>query len=181
MLPTFAAVLALDPAAVALDMPMGLLLLPGRRACDVEARRRLGPRRSSVFPAPSRAALAAGSFADAPGLSLQAWHLIPKVREVDDLLTPALQAIVVEAHPELAFAVLAGAPMAFPKRTPEGRAERLAALGQVAPAVPAGARADDVLDALVLHRTALRWQAGEAIVLGDGTVDQRGLVLRIAA
>lgn len=169
--------------AVAVDMPMGLPAA-GRRACDVEARRRLGVRRSSVFPAPSRAALAAASFADVSGLSLQAWHLVPKVRELDSLLTPALQSVVVEAHPELSFATLAGAPMASPKRTAAGRAERLAALGRLAPdpfVVPRGAAADDVLDAVVLRWTAARWASGTALVLGDGARDERGLAMRIVA
>src|SRR5437870_3658001 len=42
--------------AVGIDIPIGLPDA-GPRACDVEARRRLGPRRSSVFPAPRRALL----------------------------------------------------------------------------------------------------------------------------
>ncbi len=46
-------------AAAAIDIPIGLAAdgSPGR--ADIEARRRLGPRRSSVFPAPVRAVLAA--------------------------------------------------------------------------------------------------------------------------
>jgi len=48
-------------AVIAADVPIGLTNR-GPRECDREARKRLGrPRASSVFPAPIRAALAAGS------------------------------------------------------------------------------------------------------------------------
>ena len=48
--------------AAAIDIPIGL---PSRvpRPCDREARRLLGPRRSSVFPAPVRSAVAVGTYA----------------------------------------------------------------------------------------------------------------------
>src|SRR5205085_11931196 len=49
---------------VAIDIPIGL---PdsSSRACDLEARRRLGPGQGSrVFPAPSRAALAGFSYVE---------------------------------------------------------------------------------------------------------------------
>ena len=45
------------PDVIAIDIPIGLPKA-GARACDVEARRLLGPRRSSVFAAPLRAMLA---------------------------------------------------------------------------------------------------------------------------
>jgi predicted RNase H-like nuclease len=51
------------------------------------------------------------------GLSVQAYHLIPRIRELDALLTPDLQARVWESHPELSFRAMTGAPIASPKRT----------------------------------------------------------------
>jgi predicted RNase H-like nuclease len=54
-----------DLAMVAVDMPIGLPFDESARMADVEARRRLGPRRSSVFPTPARAVLHARSFEDA--------------------------------------------------------------------------------------------------------------------
>ena len=136
------------PEVVALDMPVGLAE-SGPRACDTLARAHLGPRRSSVFPAPVRAALAARSHAEASALheaadgrrvSAQAWNLFARIRAVDDWLAVDADARqrVVEVHPELAFATWAGEavggpgaegtprPMAHGKRTAEGRAERLA-------------------------------------------------------
>jgi predicted RNase H-like nuclease len=179
---------------VGLDLPVGLPDA-GPRACDVEARRRLGPRHSSVFPAPVRPVLATTTYpdalavhraADGRGLSKQAWHLLPKLREVDAAMTPALQDRIVEAHPELAFARLAGAPLTTVKRRADGRAERLALLRPHAPdagahlaPVPRGARADDVLDALALAVLMRDHHRGRATVLGDGARDGRGLAMAI--
>lgn len=184
--PTFADVLGLGFDVVGVDMPIGL---DGVRACDVAARRELGPRRSSVFPAPWRDALGASTWAEAAqvrGLSRQAFGLFPKVREVDALMTPALQGRVFEVHPEFSFCVMSGAPMAFPKRTADGRAERLAALagafgpGAAPPVRPVrGAAGDDVLDACAVLWSAQRAARGEARRLGDGSVDARGLRMEI--
>jgi predicted RNase H-like nuclease len=173
----FDEVLALVDGFVAVDMPIGLPALGSRRACDTAARKALGPRRSSVFPAPSREALAANSFAEVTGLSIQAWNLVPKVREVDEAWQPRVR----EVSPELAFAVLAGHPMAHPKRTADGRAERLdaLALGEVPRA--RGAAADDVLDALACLVSAHRLAAGTALALGDGAIDARGRPMAIHA
>ncbi len=91
LLPDAAAVLAVEADAVGIDIPIGLPDV-GPRACDVAARARLGARRSSVFPAPVRAVLAASSYADARArsvaaagcsLSAQAWNLVPRIADVD--------------------------------------------------------------------------------------------------
>jgi predicted RNase H-like nuclease len=170
--------------AVAIDMPIGLPARAGeRRACDVAARRLLGPRRSSVFPASARCFLGAATFAAVTGMPVQAFHLLPRIGEVDRLIDPSLQDAVVESHPELAFMRLnRGAPLTTAKRTPEGIAERAALLGLATlPAAPRGARTDDVLDALALVHTARRIAAGTAERLGDPTArDARGLRMEIA-
>lgn len=181
-------------ACVAVDMPIGLPDA-GPRACDVEARRRLGARRWSVFPAPVRPVLAASTWDDAlataratdgRGISLQTWHLVHKIREVDDALAPGVVDSVVEAHPELTLATMAGAPMAHPKRSRDGRAERLTVLRTALPfaadvlAAPLpGAALDDVVDAVALLWTAARHAAGRSTSVGDGTTDARGRPMRI--
>ena len=122
--------------AVAVDMPIGL---PSGsrsvvRACDREARALLGPRRSSVFPAPTRGMLRAKSFEAlrGSGLSLQSFHLFPKLRELDAVVRASRSTAqrLRECHPELAFRDLAGAPLEANKRSPEGRAERYALLSR---------------------------------------------------
>jgi len=54
---------------VAVDIPIGLPLPGTTRTCDVLARKLLGPRRSSAFPAPPRALLSAADHTTANALS----------------------------------------------------------------------------------------------------------------
>ena len=190
-----AELLDLEADCVAIDMPIGL---PdrGRRACDTEARLALGPRRSTVFPAPLRAVLQCPTYAEAraalaalgePSMSAQAWGIVAAVRALDAALTPADDARVIEAHPELAFARMAGEVLAA-KKTSAGRAERLAALATTWPDVeavvaraPRPAAPDDPLDALACAWVGRRWVREEAVVVGDGMRDSRGLPMRIVS
>ena len=179
-------------STLAVDIPIGL---PdrGARACDVDGRRHLGPRRSSIFPAPPRAllsmleysaALKAKRVIDGTGLSKQAFFLLPKIAEVDAVMTAELQRAVVECHPELAFARLAGAPLSTSKRTRSGMDERRRLLeevhGPIPSRTPQGAAGHDVLDALALTCTARHLASGSDRRLGDGTRDRHGLVMEIA-
>jgi predicted RNase H-like nuclease len=184
-------------AAVAIDIPIGLAADGARRA-DVEARQRLGPRSSSVFPAPVRSVLAATTYEEAcflsraacgKAISKQLFNILPKIREVDALVTPQRQRRLFEMSPELSLAVLAGAPMAHPKTTPAGRAERIDALGRVfdpgeiersLSTAPRGAQRDDVLDAFAGAWTARRHAAAQHLQLG-GDLDARGLRMEVIA
>jgi predicted RNase H-like nuclease len=189
--PTFAALLRAEPdAALAVDVPIGLLDAgrTGDRACDKAARRLLGfPRRASVFPPPLRVRL--GATERPPEMGHQSFGILPKVREVDARMTPALQGRCVEAHPELAFTLLTGRPMRHAKRTAEGKAGRRRALARVPghpfarlPELPRGAAMDDLLDARVLAWTAGRVARGESLrVPEDPPVDSRGLRMEIHA
>ena len=184
-----------DLAAVGIDIPIGLPDT-GSRRCDVEARKMIGPRRSSVFPAPIRPVLGAETYEGAlakcrgvseKGLSRQGFAILPKIAEVDRLMTPDRQRNLVEVHPEVCFTVLAGRPMSHHKATPEGRAERLAVLRGVfsdidALAVPRllGTQPDDILDAFVAVWTAQRWFARTHLRLG-GDLDARGLRMEMIA
>jgi predicted RNase H-like nuclease len=152
---------------LAIDVPIGLPDA-GPRGCDIEARARLGrPRGSSVFPAPIRPMLSARSHAhacrigrqcDGRGLTVQCWHILPKIREVDAYLRehPSDRTRIREVHPEVSFMLLAGRPMTYPKRQLAGRRERIALLEPVfGDAVlraienrkTIGAAPDDILDA----------------------------------
>jgi predicted RNase H-like nuclease len=187
--------LALEAAVVAVDIPIGLPPGAARRAADVEARAALGRQRSSVFFAPPRVVLEAGDQADATrlsraagstGVSIQLFHVLGKVAEVDAVLRAdaGAAARVIEVHPEVSFRRLARTHLLPSKRTAAGRAARLDALRRwlpdlVLPApLPGRARADDGLDALACAWTALRWSRGEADVLGD-EVDAVGVPMRI--
>jgi len=184
--------------AAAVDIPIGLATA-GPRACDLEARRMLGPRRGSVFPAPVRAVLRTRSYAEAcavsrsvcgKALSKQLYNIVGKIREVDELLSPTLEHRLFEACPELSFALMSGGePMGHSKRKAEGRAERVAALQlafggydveSLVGAPPKGSSSDDVFDALALAWTARRHAAGSALRLG-GDVDETGLRMVVIA
>ena len=170
---SFREVLELEPkpTITAVDIPIGLLEEPsaGGRECDREARLLLGtPRRSSVFTPQTRAALAFATYEEAQGfgagVSRQAFGILPKIRQVDQLMNPEVQETVREIHPELCFYGLTGYPMRHNKKSTEGRAERLGALqdhfSDIARALGVFPRSqvasDDVLDAYAAAWTALR-------------------------
>jgi predicted RNase H-like nuclease len=190
--PDAAAVLAATRgcAAVGVDIPLGLPTGRARRACDTLAADRLGRARSSVFPAPPREVLGAPDFAQAcavartltgRAISLQTFHIAPKIAEWDALVVTDR---VVEVHPELALRAMAPDVDFAPKKSARGAGQRIAALARwVDPAaalgdLPAGARLDDVLDALAVVWSAARWAHGTAEVLGDER-DARGRPMRI--
>jgi len=162
-------------AHVLVDIPIGLKERgKTERECDLAARELLRPKRhSSVFPAPCRQALNMDSYESASEknlkvtgrkLSRQTWGLVPKIREVDDLMRSYSQAkyVVREAHPELLFCGLAGGPMGGNKQTREGFAERMTILQLFEPEAKSliataflthggfEAGRDDLVDAFVL-------------------------------
>lgn len=197
-----------DPslAVIAVDVPIGLLddAMPGGRACDMAARRFLGPRRaSSVFSAPVRAVLQADGYADAAALSRassthrlalsqQCFAIVPKIAEVDALIAPEQQDRIVEVHPECCFAAMnGGVALAASKKTSEGRRERLLLLsrnwatdGDLAALVESrrsrGVARDDVIDAMAACWTAERvWKRVARRLPAEVEVDRRGLRMEI--
>jgi predicted RNase H-like nuclease len=184
----FAAVLAALPGdtVVAVDMPIGLAdhHEAGGRAADRAARAHLGPKRSSVFSAPPRPVLGARTLPDArrrgARITLQTLNLLPRIEDVDRVMTPELQSRVFEVHPELSFAAMdGGRPVLAPKRSAQGSARRLALLrraGIPVPERPSGAARDDLLDACALSWSARRIVRGEARCVPDvAAFDARGL------
>ena len=180
-------------AVVAIDIPIGLAER-GARACDVHARRFVGNRGSSVFPAPLRAFIQLHDYAEVNrlsreiqkrGVSKQAFMIYPKVAQIDRVLQRhhELRTRVYEIHPEVTFTMWNdGAPIAASKHTRDGidarRALAMNHFGEV-PTSPRGAREDDLLDAMAALWTAERIAAGRAQELGDAHVDVTGLPMRI--
>ncbi len=165
---------------VAIDMPIGLPDSSTRQA-DALARRALPGKASTIFSTLTREAYAAPTRAEADvvnrlrcgqGVGAQAFALHTKVLEVDAWLRSRPTVEVIEAHPELSFATMAGAPLLPNKKTPEGRSARLAALhagGLASPSILEGSgyAADDVLDACAVAWTAVRHAAGESVSRPD--------------
>lgn len=162
--------------AIAIDIPIGLADT-GPRQADLLARRAAGRRAASVFMTPVRAALAAPTYQDAlalsrrltgAGISSQAYYLGPKILQVDRW-RPDAPCPVVEAHPELSFAAMAGGPLADAKTTWAGAVRRRALLAAAGIVLDgdlglSGRRAgvDDVLDAAAVAWTARRVASGSA-------------------
>lgn len=192
-----------QPEVIAIDIPIGLLneRVAGGRECDREARRLLGkPRSNSVFSAPPRAALSARSYKEARphGLTLQAFGIVRKIREVDAMMTPALQERIYESHPELAFLSLAGHRMRHGKKSNHGREERLSALeaagaehsvwAKTRQLIEEGSRqyfrkqvaVDDIVDAYAMAWVAAQVAIGKARRVGNLSLrDARGLRMEI--
>lgn len=201
------------PRIIGVDMPIGLperLIGPGR-ACEVAVRKDLGPRQSSVFSIPARAAvmesdeyrracdIAAANSYPPRKVSKQAFNLFPKIREIDTLLSirPDLRARVFETHPEVCFLQMnGGAPAALPKKVksrpnPAGLDERRALLraqGFSRDFLESGrtpqkpAAADDFLDACATAWTAGRILRGEAMCYPEKPPrDAHGLEMAIRA
>jgi predicted RNase H-like nuclease len=173
-----------DASVIAVDVPIGLVD-EGRRTCDCQARATLGsPRASSVFSAPIRPILHCDSQADASrrhreidgrGFGAQAFAILSKIRQWDELLVsaPEIRLRVFEVHPEVCFWALNGnVALQSSKRRVDGRSERARLLRggfgdgfveEVLGHVKSGVVApDDLLDALAALWTAKRIATGNA-------------------
>ena len=187
---------------ILIDIPIGL---PGsgKRRCDVEARKILRKRASSVFPVPCRQAVYADTYANAcrlnkkilgVKLSIQTWKISEKIREVDNLLLRNIKARrrIRESHPEICFWALAdGRPMMYYKKTARGFSERVNILNRIYPSsqeIVAEAitnyrrkdlAKDDILDAMVLAISASAGSGGIATIPHHPEKDPKGLSMEI--
>ena len=179
---------------VGIDMPLGLLG-SGWREADRTARGLLGPRRSSVFAIPPRAVWEQASYQAASqrcreltgqGLSIQAWGLRARLLEADRFRGRCGFPLY-EIHPELAFCVLAGAPLAHSKHTAAGRERRRDLLARAGITLPLAPRAriprapvTDTMDAAAVACSAWRIATGRAVVIpARPQRDDRGLPIAI--
>lgn len=170
---------------VAVDIPVGSVS-SGRRSADVEARRFLGPRASSVFAAPPPQVHTASTYGEAneilvgmgaPKLSRQTWALVPKVVEAGAVARADDR--IYEVHPEVSFCEIAGEPVPWSKKSWNGlmfRRRLLESVGIVVPDVvpEVAAAADDVLDATVAAWSARRIALGSARSFPDPPEESGG-------
>lgn len=163
-----------DVLVVGIDIPIGL---PDSttRAADALARKELPGRASTVFTTLTRSAYLADTRIEADavnrrltgqGVGAQAFGLKTKILQVDAWLRTRPTVEVIEVHPEVSFAAMAGAPLP-PKRSAEGQAQRLATLAASGIARPSvlkgsGYAPDDVLDACAVAWSAHRRATGDA-------------------
>ena len=177
-----------DAKLILVDIPIGLPECPGGRNADREARKKLRPRGSTVFPTPTRqtalqaavsredyrAAVAVELESAKKGISKQAFAIAPKIAEVDKLMWTRgkdAKPCVREVHPELCFwGLKGGKPLEFGKKKPGGEGERLSILEGIEPQakdifdkacnkfLKKDVARDDILDALAAAVVARRGQ-----------------------
>ncbi|MDR7300844.1 DUF429 domain-containing protein [Haloactinomyces albus] len=168
-------------AVVAIDIPIGLPEHK-RRQADELARKAVGGLSSSVYITPVRKALEKDDRDAAEevnrgitgeGVSVQAFGLRDRLYEVEQWLDQT-QHHVVEVHPEVSFALLAGTPLNARKGTWTGARHRHELLTEAGVSLPsdlgtAGTKAavDDILDAAAAAWTAQRVARGTAQSLPD--------------
>jgi predicted RNase H-like nuclease len=127
-----------NASIILIDIPIGLRSKGGEpRICDAAARDYLGKRSSCIFPTPCRKALRAVSYEEAnkinreltgKGLSKQTYNIMPKIREVDYLLTSDEKAsnLFIECQPEVCFTALNNnQPLKYYKKKKKGIQQRL--------------------------------------------------------
>jgi threonine dehydratase len=191
-------------STIAVDMPIGLpdAVGAGGRGPESLARKMLKGKSSSVFSMIARAAIDANAnyaetcrlarLASTPprGISKQGFNILPKVRELDQVLRAdnGLLETVFETHPELALACLSGAPVLEKKTKKDGlikRIEILKGLGlPIVDPLPrlSGAKPDDMIDAAVCLLVATRIAGGQAISFpAQPTLDSHGIPIAIWA
>lgn len=153
---------------VLIDIPLAFAG-NGHRSCEVEAKKRLKKRSSSLFFTPVKEAVMENDYIKGleinrlkigKGFSKQAFYLFPKIREaVAFKQKHSLK--VFESHPELCFVGWAGSPPQFSKKTKEGEYERLLLIERLSPQLlavlkeaPFQKSRDDMIDAAILALTA---------------------------
>jgi predicted RNase H-like nuclease len=162
---------------IGVDIPIGLLEDSFRKA-DLEAKKFLGKRSSSIFLTPPRRVLEEQTYKKSnklarelgKGVSKQSYNLRDKIFDVEP--HAATNTRIVEVHPEISFCEMAGLPLASSKKTWDGLLERLDLLKKVGldlvkglPKSGTGVSPDDVVDAAAAAWTASRVAQGKALTL----------------
>ncbi len=183
-----------------IDMPIGLEDEQYHRECDELMRKAIGNEYApSVFTPPIRPALHAPSYAEAnmisydyteKKLSLQAWNIVPKIQQVDDLLQKheELREQVLESHPEYLFQILNKGMLFQKKNLKKGIKHRLELIKAQEPVADDFFRdikedyrrnevaEDDIVDAMVLALFAKRSVKKELKTIPEEVpVDSAGL------
>jgi predicted RNase H-like nuclease len=185
---------------VIVDIPIGLFDNgTSPRACDIEARKYLSPRGSTVFPAPLRPCLSAEGYAEActiskslsgKSVSKQAYNIFNKIDEIDSLLRSdnKYRLTIKEAHPELGFCFLNnGRPLLTKKKDADGLSERLNLLTERLPfANEVYVRAqstflrkylakDDIVDALMCFAISIASKSDRKCLPENAEIDDFGI------
>lgn len=189
---------------IMVDMPIGLKEgNNGPRLSDLEARKLLKARKSSIFPVPCREAAYAEDYKKAcevnekltgTRISKQAWNILPKIRDLDTFLIEEeiFREKIKEISPEICFQEFKGLPMKYSKKTQEGFLERKKVLETFCPFVDDLIKTallkykrqelakDDILDAFIGAVTAkYGYRFGFEYAPCKPEMDKKGLKIQL--
>lgn len=192
------------PKLLCIDIPIGLLekASPGGRQCEREGRKLLGyPRSACICSPPARPAIQAKTFDEVLkinrstskhkiGVGRLSFGMLPRIREVDSFMTPALQQQVRECHPELSFFQMNGeVPLGSFKAELPGQRERRQLLESqwgtglshlMNSLLTEKVTASEILESMAACWTAERMVRKEALVLpAKRQKDSKGLMMEI--
>lgn len=192
-----------DIQRVLIDIPLGLSGASFKRTIDARLKKELGVRHSTVFMSPCREAVYADDYETAKAknkriegksISIQAFHISSKIREVDTFITSGRHSVqIIESHPEFCFKHLNNKNILLSnKKSLEGEQERLNILSKydaelvdvyqkIRQATLRKAVAnDDIIDALCLVLVnQLAGKLGLQILADDNRVDECGVHIGI--
>ena len=190
---SFSEALCIPHDRAMVDMPIGIPQT-GHRSCDLQGKKLLSRASSRLFTGARRALFEFTNPVDAnlwaqanneKGVSRQLFGILPKIKEVDALMSRERQITVMETHPELVFARLnSGQPLLDNKKSQSGIDQRIELLvssgfrdihrwlGERPPYV----KSDDLLDACACA-VAARQPSGR--IHKHPEADQKGLRMEI--
>ena len=167
-----------NESIVIIDIPIGLSVSSPNRDCDVEARKFLGIRSSTIFSPPCLEAIFCENYNQAKAINLtntgksiskQSWFLSKKILEAREFSEKKFK--LKEGHPECSFAEFTGRPLIDKKKSTRGIFKRVHILEQLGFRPPILAEmlpkntavgADDLLDATILCWVASKFYNGES-------------------
>lgn len=184
-----------------IDIPIGLSSTNEKRLIDEKLRKHLPKgKKSSVFNAPSRAAVDCEDYNDAKAkeikisgksLSIQSWNISNKINEIDKFLkcNPKHVENIHESHPELCFYQLNNKKaLEFNKKTINGYKERIDILTNYIEDIyelienfysqskKQGIKKDDILDSTSLALSAEFWNKnGKRIITQTISKDEHNI------
>jgi predicted RNase H-like nuclease len=166
---------------IAVHIPIGLLDKPvkGGRRADIAARELLGrPRALSIMTPPIRSVLPIATREEAAivngGMSITAWQLMSRIREIAAEVASYNQRVVYEVHPELSFYEMNDCvPMQYSKHKMQGRAERETLLRSKIQNI------ETVLDAKVKGPTRAKVLDASACLWSARRIMARGAAIRV--
>lgn len=181
---------------ILIDIPIGLSSRNFSRTVDAKARKLLNTRKSSIFSPPSREALYTESYKEAlqinrqiegKGISIQAYNIAEKIKEVDEWIDRnTLDIEIFEAHPELCFKSLnQNKDLKFSKHDKAGLEERKSILFNISPGLKnqfqylmrdylrKEVKPDDILDAMALYLINCKSEKLK-VITDENKIDETG-------